>query len=134
MTTQNPVYASKAKPWLKYYDQKFIDQPLPALSAFEYVCQRSKNHLNDTALEYYGRKFTYADLSVNVKKTAAALRGAGVKKVDIITVVSIMTPEIIALFYAADMMGATLNLVDPRYSVEASVSTLRRWTPTCWSA
>ena len=118
MTTQNPVYASQAKPWLKYYDQKFIDQTLPALSAFEYVCQRSKNHLNDTALEYYGRKFTYADLIVNVKKTAAALRGAGVKKGDIITVVSIMTPEIIALFYAADMMGATLNLVDPRYSVE----------------
>ena len=118
MTTQNPVHASQAKPWLKYYDQKFIDQTLPALSAFEYVCQRSKNHLNDTALEYYGRKFTYADLIVNVKKTAAALRGAGVKKGDIITVVSIMTPEIIALFYAADMMGATLNLVDPRYSVE----------------
>ena len=60
MTTQNPVYASQAKPWLKYYDQKFIDQTLPALSAFEYVCQRSKNHLNDTALEYYGRKFAYA--------------------------------------------------------------------------
>lgn len=118
MTTQNPVYASQAKPWLKYYDQKFIDQTLPALSAFEYVCQRSKNHLNDTALDYYGRKFTYADLIVNVKKTAAALRGAGVKKGDIITVVSIMTPEIIALFYAADMMGATLNLVDPRYSIE----------------
>ena len=118
MTTQNPVYASQAKPWLKYYDQKFIDQTLPALSAFEYVCQRSKNHLNDTALEYYGRKFTYADLIVNVKKTAAALRGAGVKKGDIITVVSVMTPEIIALFYAADMIGATLNLVDPRYSVE----------------
>ena len=118
MTTQNPVYASQAKPWLKYYDQKFIDQTLPALSAFEYVCQRSKNHLNDTALEYYGRKFAYADLIVNVKKTAAALRGTGVKKGDIITVVSIMTPEIIALFYAADMIGATLNLVDPRYSVE----------------
>ena len=47
MTTQNPVYASQAKPWLKYYDQKFIDQTLPTLSAFEYVCQRSKNHLND---------------------------------------------------------------------------------------
>ena len=118
MTTQNPVYASQAKPWLKYYDQKFIDQTLPALSAFEYVCQRSKNHLNDTALDYYGRKFAYADLIVNVKKTAAALRGAGVKKGDIITVVSIMTPEIIALFYAADMMRATLNLVAPRYSVE----------------
>lgn len=118
MTTQNPVYASQAKPWLKYYAQKYIDQTLPTLSAFDFVCHRNQNHLNDTALDYYGRKFTYADLIVNVKKTAAALRGVGVKKGDIITVVSIMTPEIIALFYAADMMGATLNLVDPRYSVE----------------
>ena len=118
MTTQNPVYASQAKPWLKYYAQKYIDQTLPTLSAFDFVCHRNQNHLNDTALDYYGRKFTYADLIVNVKKTAAALRGVGVKKGDIVTVVSVMTPEIIALFYAADMMGATLNLVDPRYSVE----------------
>ena len=46
------------------------------------------------ALDYYGRKFTYADLIVNVKKTAAALRGVGVKKGDIVTVVSVMTPEV----------------------------------------
>ena len=118
MTTQNPVYASQARPWLKYYDQKYIDQTLPACSAFDYVCQRNKNHLNDPALDYYGRKFTYADLIVNVKKTAAALRGVGVKKGDIITVVNVMTPEIISLFYAADMIGASLNLVDPRYSAE----------------
>ena len=118
MTTQNPVYASQAKPWLKYYAQKYIDQTLPTLSAFDFVCHRNRNHLNDTALDYYGRKFTYADLIVNVKKTAAALRGVGVKKGDIVTVVSVMTPEVIALFYAADMIGATLNLVDPRYSVE----------------
>ena len=118
MTTQNPVYASQAKPWLKYYAQKYIDQTLPTLSAFDFVCHRNQNHLNDTALDYYGRKFTYADLIVNVKKTAAALRGVGVKKGDIVTVVSVMTPEVIALFYAADMIGATLNLVDPRYSVE----------------
>lgn len=31
MTTQNPVYASQAKPWLKYYAQKYIDQTLPTL-------------------------------------------------------------------------------------------------------
>ena len=80
MTTQNPVYASQAKPWLKYYDQKFIDQTLPALSAFEYVCQRSKNHLNDTALEYYGRKFAYADLIVNVKNDRCRPAGRRGKK------------------------------------------------------
>ena len=115
---KEPVYASKAKPWLKYYEEKYIHQSVPECSAFALVCRNNERHLGDTALEYYGRKFSYADLIVQVKKTAAALRGAGVKKGDIITVVSIMTPEIIALFYAADMMGATLNLVDPRYSVE----------------
>ena len=32
---------------------------------------------------------------MNVKKTAAAFRALGVKKGDIITVVSVMTPEVI---------------------------------------
>ena len=120
MTTEQrePLYASTAKPWLKYYDQKYIDMPLPKCSAFEYLCHQNKNHLSETALEYYGRKFTFADLFVNVKKTAAAFRALGVKKGDIITVVSVMTPEVIYAFYAVDMIGATLNLVDPRYSAE----------------
>ena len=120
MTTEQrePVYASAAKPWLKYYDQKFIDQTLPECSAFEFVCRQNKNHLTETAITYYGRKITYADLIVNVKKTAAAFRAIGMKKGDIATVVSVMTPEVIYAFYAADMIGASLNLVDPRYSAE----------------
>ena len=113
-----PVYASAAKPWLKYYDQKFIDQTVPDCSAFEYVYHQNKNHLPETAIDYYGRRITYADLIVNVKKTAAAFRAIGMKKGDIATVVSVMTPEVIYAFYAADMIGATLNLVDPRYSAE----------------
>ena len=113
-----PVYASAAKPWLKYYDQKFIDQTVPDCSAFEYVCHQNKNHLPETAIDYYGHRITYADLIVNVKKTAAAFRAIGMKKGDIATVVSVMTPEVIYAFYAADMIGATLNLVDPRYSAE----------------
>ncbi len=115
---QNGLYASQARPWMKYYDPRFIDQPLPECSAFEYVCQQNKNHLGSAALEYYGRKITYADFIVNVKKTAAAFRALGMKKGDIATVVSVMTPEVIYAFYAADLIGATLNLVDPRYSEE----------------
>ena len=112
------VYASVAKPWLKYYDASFIGQPLPDCTTFEYLYQQNKQHLNEPALEYFGRKITYAGLFVNIKKTAAAFRAIGLKKGDIATVVSIMTPEIIYAFYAADLIGATLNLVDPRYSVE----------------
>ena len=79
-TTRQPVYASKAKPWLKYYEEKYIHQTVPECSAFELVCRNNERHLGDTALEYYGRKFSYADLIVQVKKTAAALQALGVKK------------------------------------------------------
>lgn len=116
--TREPVYASAARPWLKYYEEKYIRQTLPECSAFDLICRKNKNHLSETALEYYGRKISFADLIVNVKKTAAAFRAAEVKKGDIITVVSVMTPEVIYAFYAADMIGASLNLVDPRYSPE----------------
>ena len=117
-TTNNALYASQARPWLKYYDKKYIDQTLPDCSAFDFVRRQNENRLTEPAMDYYGRKFTYADLIVNVKKTAAAFRALGVKKGDIITVVSVMTPEVIYAFYAADRIGATLNLVDPRYSPE----------------
>lgn len=110
---KEPVYASKAKPWLKYYDEKYIHQSVPECSAFALVCRNNERHLGDTALEYYGRKFSYADLIVQIKKTAAALQALGVKKGDIITVVSVMTPEVVYTFYAADLLGATLNLVRP---------------------
>ena len=56
MTTSNtPIYASQARPWLKFYDQKYIDQTMPACTAFELVCRQNKNRLGETALEYYGR-------------------------------------------------------------------------------
>ena len=47
MTTapHEPIYASVAKPWLKYYDPKFFDQTPPECSAFEYVCRQNKTHL-----------------------------------------------------------------------------------------
>ena len=77
---KEPVYASKAKPWLKYYDEKYIHQSVPECSAFALVCRNNERHLGDTALEYYGRKFSYADLIVQIKKTAAALQALGVKK------------------------------------------------------
>ena len=111
-TPENVLYASTARPWLKYYAQKYIDQTLPTCSAFDYVCQQNKNRLGEAALNYYGRKFTYADFIVNVKKTAAALRGVGVKKGDIITVVSVMTPEVIYAFYAADPIAQQFSAYD----------------------
>ena len=47
---KEPVYASKAKPWLKYYDEKYIHQSVPECSAFALGCRNNELHLGDTAL------------------------------------------------------------------------------------
>ena len=95
---KEPVYASKAKPWLKYYEEKYIHQSVPECSAFALVCRNNERHLGDTALEYYGRKFSYADLIVQIKKTAAALQALGVKKGDSTsTLVSCIVPHVLSV-------------------------------------
>ena len=67
-TTSKVLYASQARPWLKYYDPNYIDQPMPECSAFDFVRQQNKNRLSETALEYYGRKFTYAALAIVIQR------------------------------------------------------------------
>ena len=49
ITSNTPIYASQARPWLKFYDQKYIDQTMPACTAFELVCRQNKNRLGEAA-------------------------------------------------------------------------------------
>ena len=79
MTTEQrePLYASTAKPWLKYYDQKYIDMPLPKCSAFEYLCHQNKNHLSVTAMVYtsFGCPWRASTDNLATPRWAALLRG-----------------------------------------------------------
>ena len=59
-------YASKDKPWLKYYDMRPEDVSIPDISLYEYIYNNNKNNLNDIALNYYHRKITYKELFENV--------------------------------------------------------------------
>ena len=52
-------YASKDKPWLKYYSQEAIEAELPKCSLFEYLYENNKESCNEYALNYYGNKITY---------------------------------------------------------------------------
>ena len=52
-------YPSIDKPWLKYYSEEAINAPLPECTIYEYIWENNKDHLDDIALEYYGRKVSY---------------------------------------------------------------------------
>lgn len=111
-------YPSIDKPWLKYYSEEAINAPLPECTIYEYLWESNKDHLDDVALIYFGRKITYGQLFKNIETTAKAFSVLGIKEGDIVTICSVTTPEIIYAFYALNRLGAVSNMVDPRTSTE----------------
>ncbi len=114
-TQQNLTgYPSIDKPWLKYYSEEAINAPLPECTIYEYLWENNKDHLDDVALIYFGKKITYCELFRNIDKTAASLVSLGVKQGDYVAVCMASTPEAVYTIYALNKIGAIPDLLDPR--------------------
>ncbi len=111
-------FPSIDKPWLKYYSQEAINAKLPECTMYELIWQSNKDYRENTALNYYGRKFTYAQLFEGIEKVAKAFSALGVKKGDIVVICTVNTPEMVYAMYALNRLGAVANMVDPRTNVD----------------
>ncbi len=104
-------YPSIDKPWLKYYDEKAINGTLPKKTMYQYAFEKNKDNLSEIALVYFGKRITYSKLFENVYYTAKAFVSMGIEEGDIVTIMSMHTPETIYAIYALNYIGATANLV-----------------------
>lgn len=101
------------KPWLKFYSEEAIQKPLPEMTIYEYMYAANKDHLEETAFNYFGKKTTYGQLFHQIEEVAKAFKQLGVKKDDIITICMPNTPEVPVMFYALNRIGAIVNFVHP---------------------
>lgn len=118
--TQNEKtgYPSIDKPWLKYYSEDAINALLPECTIYEYIHESNRDYPDDIAMQYYGRNITFRTLFEEIDRAAAAFSKAGVKEGDIVTMVTVTTPETVYALYALNRLGAVSNMVDPRTSEE----------------
>ena len=70
--------------------------------------------------------WTYDRLFLEIRRTEAALRANGVGPGDLVTILSLNTPETVAAIYAADRIGAVANFVDMKLSPAEVESYLTR--------
>ena len=71
MTTDKKTgYPSIDKPWLKYFSEEAIKAPLPNCSAYEYMYANNKDYSDNVAIDYFGRKITFAELFDNIDNIA----------------------------------------------------------------
>ena len=112
------LYASVDKPWEKFYSKEVIDSTLPSMTMYDYICKNALSNLERPALNYFDCIVTYKELFDNIEKVASSLLKYGVKKGDVVTLITPTTPESIYLLYAINKIGAISNCVDPRTSKE----------------
>ena len=111
-------YPSIDKPWLKYYSEEVINATIPKCTIYEYLYENNKNHLEDVAINYVGRKITYREMLENIDRLAITFFEEGIVEGDIVTIIAPSIPEIIYAFYALNKIGAVSNFIDPRKSAK----------------
>ncbi|MBR1440021.1 MAG: acyl--CoA ligase [Lachnospiraceae bacterium] len=88
-----------------------MNAPLPKATLYEYLWENNKDYLHGTALKYFGKCITYGTLFEKSKKAANAFLNMGIKQGDIVTIMSMQTPETIYTIYGLNYIGAVSNLV-----------------------
>lgn len=105
-------YPSIDKPWLKYYSEEAIHAPLPESSLYDYLYECNREHLEDYALNYFGRKITFREFFELIEQVAKAFLSIGVHEGDIVPVVSVSTVASIICFYALNRIGAVVDFLN----------------------
>ena len=117
-------YPEIDKPWLQFYDEKLFEVNVPNMSAYDFMSTSNKDNMDNVALYYFGKKYTYKDLIDNIAKTEVALRANNIKKGDIVTIAIPNVPENVFVFYALNKIGAIANMVDLRMKDDLLVNAI----------
>lgn len=101
-------------PHLKWYPEESYLTEMPKKTAYQYMKDRNKGYENDIVFRYFGREIRYRELQEKIEETKKAFVNLGVKEGDIVTIMSVNSPELICSFYALNDLNAIPNMIDPR--------------------
>ena len=85
------------------------------------------NYFNKVAINYCGTKITYQKLFDDIDKCSEKFLMLGVKKFDIVTIISANIPEAVISFYALNKLGVVVNFLHPMLSVNEIKNALNKY-------
>lgn len=79
----------------------------------DYVEQSALKYPDNISYEFMGSKKTYSEFVQQINSAAKALVALGVKEDDVVCVVMPNVPQAIIMIYAANKIGAAVNMIHP---------------------
>lgn len=104
-------FPSIDKPWLKWYDENKINQPIISANAYDYFLAETSKFPNAVLLDYYGKKYTRRDIVNEVEEYIKRFKAMGLKLGDTVSFVMLNVPEVIFMWYALSKMGVIANMI-----------------------
>lgn len=109
---QKTGYPSVDRPWLKYYSEEAKNAPLPTCSLYEYLYHCNREHPDDIALLYFGRKISFRKLFFMIDRAAKAFSAIGVKEDEVVPIVAVSSVASVVCLYALNRIGAVADFLN----------------------
>ncbi len=118
------IKPSQERPWLKYYPKASRDAIKVEGSIYNYLEKTVKSYPDGKALYYYGTRFTYKEFLNKVDRCADAFYSLGIRSGEIVSFLSVATPETVFAMYGLNKIGAISNFIDPRMDAQRILDTI----------
>ncbi len=118
----NKIWKTKNTTVTKTYDK--IE--FPSTSIYDYLIEEVGDDTDLYALNYFGKRLTYADFFRQINLIAKSLKYLGVGTKDIVTICMPNTPEAVEIFYAINKIGAVVDLIHPLSSKKEIIEYLNK--------
>ena len=113
----NAKASYEARPWVKFYDAGTpATVEVPAKSLPQVFDEATEQFASRTALIFYGKKLTFAQLREQSDRMAAALADLGLKKGDKVALYLLNSPQFVIAYFAALKCGCTVTPISPVYT------------------
>ena len=104
------------RPWLKFYEASVAPAlTYPEVTLGNVLSQTAGKYPHQTALLFYGKKITYAELDALVNKFAHALIDLGIRKGDRVALMLPNIPQMVIAYYGTLRTGAIAVPTNPLY-------------------
>ena len=122
---------SKPKaPWKKYYKKNDMNINPPDVSIFRFA----RDRMNDLdfkkrpAITYFGSTRSYTEFYNQIHIAAKAFKSQGIRKGDVVSIISANIPEALISFYALNKIGAVANMLHPLLSENEIKDALQKYS------